>query len=183
MPDRTHLLIAGGGPAALEAALAIRRLAGERFRITLLSSRDEFVYRPVAVAEPFGFLTPERFSLPRMAAALGVDLRLAVLAEVDPESHHVVCADGETLSYDVLLLALGARPGESIPGALTFPWPAGQCAAARGTRVLALGGSVAGGVRRRPGDGLDAPVVRARSDGRALGRGARSGARGLGGDL
>jgi len=123
MADRTHLLIAGGGPAALEAALAIRRLAGERFRITLLSDRDEFVYRPVAVAEPFGFLSPERFSLPRIATDLGLDLRLAVLAAVDTETHHVVCADGEALAYDVLLLALGARPGESVPGALTFRGP------------------------------------------------------------
>jgi len=123
MPDRTHLLIAGGGPAALEAALAIRRLAGDRFRITLLSSREEFVYRPVAVAEPFGLLSPERFSLPRIAADLGLHLRLAVLAGVDADAHTVVCADGETLSYDVLLLALGARPGEAVPGALTFRGP------------------------------------------------------------
>src|SRR5215218_6630985 len=123
MPDRTHLLIAGGGPAALEAALAVRRLAGERFRITLLSDRDEFVYRPVAVGEPFGFLSPERFSLHRVAADLGIDLRLAVVASVDAAAHRVVCADGETLPYDVLLLAIGARPGESVPGALTFRGP------------------------------------------------------------
>ena len=123
MPDRTHLLIVGGGPAALEAALAVRRLAGERLRITLLSSRDEFVYRPVAVAEPFGLLSPERFSLPRMAADLGIDLQLAVLAGVDADAHEVVCANGETLAYDVLLLALGALPGESVPGALMFAGP------------------------------------------------------------
>src|SRR4051794_2767062 len=123
MPDRTHLLIVGGGPAALEAALAVRRLAGDRFRITLLSNRDEFVYRAVAVAEPFGFLSPERFSLQRIAVDLALELRLAVLTEVEPEAHRVVCADGETLSYGVLLLALGARPGESVPGALTFRGP------------------------------------------------------------
>src|SRR3954463_2218592 len=97
MPDRTHLLIAGGGPAALEAALAVRRLAGERFQITLLSNRDEFVYRPVSVAEPFGLLTPERFSLPRIAADLGLDLRLAELARVDADARQVICADGETV--------------------------------------------------------------------------------------
>lgn len=123
MPDRTHLLIAGGGPAALEAALAVRHLAGERFRITLLSSREEFVYRPVAVAEPFGLLSPERFSMRRIAEDLGVELRLAVLDRVDADAHHVVCADGEIVPYDVLLLALGARAGEAIPGALTFRGP------------------------------------------------------------
>jgi sulfide:quinone oxidoreductase len=123
MPDRTHLLIVGGGPAALEAALAIERLAGERFRTTLLNDRDEFVYRPVAVAEPFGLLSPERFSLARVASDLGIELRLGVLGRVDADAQEVVCADGETLRYDVLLLALGARPGEAIPGALTFRGP------------------------------------------------------------
>src|SRR5436190_152393 len=38
-----HMLVAGGGPAALEGALAVQRLAGERVRITLLADRDTFV--------------------------------------------------------------------------------------------------------------------------------------------
>ena len=48
---------------------------------------------------------------------------MAVLDRVDTGAHHVVCADGEIVPYDVLLLALGARPGEAIPGALTFRGP------------------------------------------------------------
>src|SRR5262245_55160929 len=123
MPDDTHLLIAGGGPAALEAALAVQRLAGDRFRITLLSDRDEFMYRAVAVAEPFGLASPERFSLPRFAAERGFGLRQAVARAVDPARHRLLCADGEAVSYDVLLLALGARLEDAIPGALTFRGP------------------------------------------------------------
>ena len=141
------------------------------------------MYRPVAVAEPFGFLSPERFSLPRIAADLGLDLRLAVLAEVDAETHQVVCADGETLSYDVLLLALGARPGESVPGALTFRGPQDSAQLREALESSAHRRPVARRVRRRARDGLDAPAVRARPDGRALGRGARPRARGLGRDL
>jgi sulfide:quinone oxidoreductase len=123
MSDRSQLLIAGGGPGALEAALAVQRLAGERFHITLLSERDEFVYRPVAVAEPFGLASPERFSLPDLAADCGLDFRLGVLREVDARCHRVLCADGEWLRYDSLVLALGARAEEAIPGALTFRGP------------------------------------------------------------
>jgi sulfide:quinone oxidoreductase len=123
MPDLTHLLIAGGGPAALEAVLAVQRLAGERFQITLLNDRDEFVYRPVAVAEPFGLASPERFSLRRIAADRGIELVQAVLRSVDPGGHRVLCADGDVVPYDVLLLALGARAEEAVPGALTFRGP------------------------------------------------------------
>jgi len=114
------LLIAGGGPAALEAALAVQRLAGELVPITLLADRDEFVYRPVAVAEPFGFAAPQRFSLPRLAAERGFALKSGSLSSVDPVHHRVLLEGDGQLSYEVLLLALGARPEEAVPGALTF---------------------------------------------------------------
>lgn len=117
------LLIAGGGPAALEAALAVQRLAGERMPITLLADRDAFVYRPVAVAEPFGFAAPQQFSLSRLAADRGFALESGSVAGVDPDQHRVLLAGGGQASYDVLLLALGARPEEAIPGALTFGGP------------------------------------------------------------
>jgi len=53
MPDAPpkRLLIAGGGPAALEGALAVQRVAGGRVRVTLLADGDTFAYRPLAVAE------------------------------------------------------------------------------------------------------------------------------------
>jgi sulfide:quinone oxidoreductase len=118
-----HLLVAGGGPAALEGALAVQRLAGERVRITLLSDQDTFVYRPVAVAEPFGLATPQRFSLARLAADRGFALRRGTVRAVDGDAHRALIADGEPVAYDMLLLALGAHWEEAIPGALTFRGP------------------------------------------------------------
>jgi sulfide:quinone oxidoreductase len=118
-----HLLVAGGGPAALEGALAVQRLAGERVRITLLSDQDTFVYRPVAVAEPFGLATPQRFSLARLAADRGFALRRGTVRAVDGDAHRALIADGEPVAYDLLLLALGAHWEEAIPGALTFRGP------------------------------------------------------------
>jgi sulfide:quinone oxidoreductase len=54
MTSRLGVLIAGGGVAGLEALLALRDLAGDRVELRLLSSEPEFVYRPMAIAEPFG---------------------------------------------------------------------------------------------------------------------------------
>ncbi|WP_028063925.1 NAD(P)/FAD-dependent oxidoreductase [Solirubrobacter soli] len=122
MPDRSELLIAGGGPAALEGAMAVQRLAGERVHITLLSDREDFVYRPVSVAEPFGLAPPERFSLRGIAAERGIGFRVGPLRAVDAEGHRVLC-DDEWVPYDTLLLAIGARPEEAVPGALTFRGP------------------------------------------------------------
>ena len=48
-----RVVIAGGGVAALEAALALHELAGERVATTLVAPNPEFVYRPLLVHEPF----------------------------------------------------------------------------------------------------------------------------------
>ena len=48
------MLIAGAGVAGLEAALALRALAEGELSVELLAPEAEFVYRPLAVTEPFG---------------------------------------------------------------------------------------------------------------------------------
>jgi NADPH-dependent 2,4-dienoyl-CoA reductase/sulfur reductase-like enzyme len=53
----------------------------------------------------------------------GLELVQAVLRSVDADRHRVLCADGDVVPYDMLLLALGARADEAVPGALTFRGP------------------------------------------------------------
>lgn len=55
-----EVVIAGGSVGALEATLALRALAGNRVKVTLLAPREEFVYRPMAVLEPFAYPTARR---------------------------------------------------------------------------------------------------------------------------
>ena len=43
--DRSHIVIAGGGVAAVELALALHDLAGRRVRMTLISPQPQFVLR------------------------------------------------------------------------------------------------------------------------------------------
>jgi NADH dehydrogenase FAD-containing subunit len=57
------VLIAGGGVAALEAMMALRAIAGDRVRITLLAPERDFHYRPMAVAEPFTIAHARRVEL------------------------------------------------------------------------------------------------------------------------
>src|SRR5512146_2376179 len=52
---RPRVLIAGGGVAALEAALALRDLAGERLEVEIWAPSADFVYRPFAVGEPIPY--------------------------------------------------------------------------------------------------------------------------------
>jgi sulfide:quinone oxidoreductase len=114
-----QVLVAGGGPAAIEASLALQRLAEERVRITLVSDTESFTYRPSATVQPFGFPPPQRFSLPGLAADRGFGFIGAPVRSVDGAAHRID-AGGEPLAYDALVLALGAAYEAAVPGALTF---------------------------------------------------------------
>ena len=116
----TRVLIAGGGVAALELMLALRALAGDRVELDLLSAEPEFFYRPLAVAEPFGAGKAHRFELASIAQDCGARARLGALAGVDAEHGHALTDDGHKLYFDVLAIAVGARPREGLRGALTF---------------------------------------------------------------
>jgi sulfide:quinone oxidoreductase len=118
--DKTLVLIAGGGVAALEAMVALRKLAGEFVEIELVSPDLDFFYRPLSVGEPFGVGEVLRFDLPSLARGCGATHRLGTLTSVEPEGHRIRTSRNATFDYDVLLIATGARPREAVPGALTF---------------------------------------------------------------
>lgn len=104
-----EVVLAGGGVAALEAALALHELAGDRVGITLLAPEPEFVHRPSAVMEPFAYAKARRYSLAGFAADIGAGLVADSLAWVDPGERVVHTDSGAQLGYDALLLGLGAR--------------------------------------------------------------------------
>ena len=118
-----HVLIVGAGVAALEATLALRALAEDRVDIELLAPDTEFVYRPMAVAEPFGHGEVRRFPLARLVELAGGRLRPGTLKRVDLDGRRVETGDGTELEWDVLLVALGAQMREGVSGALTFRGP------------------------------------------------------------
>jgi sulfide:quinone oxidoreductase len=66
-----HVIVAGGGIAALEAAIALRELAGARLQLTLVSPRADFVLTPLTVGEPFSIAHARRRPLADIAAELG----------------------------------------------------------------------------------------------------------------
>ena len=119
-----RVLIAGGGVAALEAALALQALAEDRVSVELLAPEPEFWYRPLAVAEPFGLGEVKHFDLAELAASAGASFLLGGLTAVDAERRQAETSHGSAIPYDVLLIACGAVPAPAIPGAVTFRGPA-----------------------------------------------------------
>jgi sulfide:quinone oxidoreductase len=119
-----RVLIAGGGVAALESALALRALAEDRVVVELIAPEPRFWYRPLAVAEPFGLGEVRQFGLAELAAAAGAVYSPGALVRVDAEGQLAWTSAGGSIPYDVLLVACGAVPTPALPGALTFRGPA-----------------------------------------------------------
>jgi sulfide:quinone oxidoreductase len=116
-------VIAGGGVAALEAALTLKELLGERAQTTLLAPETDFVYRPLAVAEPFGLGAATRIPLAELAEEAGARVVAGRLDRVAVQHRTAIASDGAELAYDALLLTVGARPSEALGGALTYRGP------------------------------------------------------------
>ena len=118
-----RVLIAGGGVAALETLMALRDLAGDRVGVTLVAEEPDFVYRPMAVAEPFGLGEARRYPLRRIAEDFGAGLVQAGVAALDAPAGRVALRSGDTMTYDTLVLAPGARMIPAFDDAVTFSGP------------------------------------------------------------
>ena len=108
-----HVVIIGGGFGGLYAARALRRA---RVRITILDRRNHHVFQPLlyqvamAALSPGDIASPIRWILRRQK---NVEVLLAEVRAIDQASQQLILADGaagdgETLSYDYLIVASGA---------------------------------------------------------------------------
>jgi sulfide:quinone oxidoreductase len=140
MVDRKRVLIAGGGVAALEAALALQDLASDLVEVELIAPEPRFWYRPLAVAEPFGLSGVPSFDLAELANRAGALFTIGSVTHVDASSHFAGTSAGHNVPYDALLLACGALPRPAVTGASTFRGPADTPMVADVVAKIASGG-------------------------------------------
>jgi sulfide:quinone oxidoreductase len=112
-----HVVIAGGGVAALESALALRELAADQMQLTLVCPSPDFVYRPTAVLEPFTGRGPRRLPPAKIAGDRGARFVEDAVVSVDDQLR-LVDTGSEAIPYDALVLATGARAAGWLPGAV-----------------------------------------------------------------
>src|SRR4051812_5510434 len=115
-----HVVIAGGGVAALEATMALRDLAEDRVSITLVAPEPDFELKPLRTAEPFVRDHVPHWPLAEIAERFGADLRVGGVARVDAARSVVQVTDGTEIPYDALILAVGARPRPAFEHVITF---------------------------------------------------------------
>lgn len=115
-----RVVVCGGGIAAVEGLLRLRRLAGDSVDIQLVAPNDALAYRPMAVRQPFAFGPPRRYPLRVIARDTGAAWAQDSLAWVDPSARSVHTDSGRSVQYDALLVAVGARQVEPYEHVATF---------------------------------------------------------------
>jgi sulfide:quinone oxidoreductase len=115
-----EVVVVGGGVAGLETVMALRALAGGRVRIKLVTPETEFVYRPLAVGEPFDLGAPRRHDIDAIAADFDVEVVRDRLDWVAPGAARIFTGAGDEVAYDALVLAMGARPRAAWEHVVTF---------------------------------------------------------------
>jgi sulfide:quinone oxidoreductase len=118
--QRPRVVIIGGGVAALESALALHDLAGSNLDVALVAPNEEFVYRPMTVGEPFAYGAAHRYPVEAIARDAGAELIRDELQWLDHVSQTAHTKAQAQLSYDALILALGARAQPRYAHALTI---------------------------------------------------------------
>jgi sulfide:quinone oxidoreductase len=134
-----HVVIAGGGVGALEGLLALQSHVRDRVRISLVTATRHLTYRALSVAEPFGADPAPRFDWEHITRDRGVRWIYDVVAGVRPEARELETRDGPAITYDALLLSLGAHPQPALPGAIPFAGPRDVIAVADAIDALAPG--------------------------------------------
>ena len=129
-----QVVIIGGGFAGATCARQLKRF-DPKINVTLVETNATFTACPFsnAVVAALRELNAQQFTYERIAGA-GVTLAQARATAVEPQMRKVSLADGQTLSYDRLVLAPGieiswnALPGYNEAAAEQMPhaWKAGE---------------------------------------------------------
>jgi sulfide:quinone oxidoreductase len=108
-----RVLVAGGGVTAAETVLALGSLAPRLARVELLAPQEHLTLVQSSTASPFAPEGTEELvhiPLADLAAHAGASLQKGALAAVDAGRRRVRTASGAQIGYDVLIVAIGARP-------------------------------------------------------------------------
>lgn len=111
------ILVLGGGVGGLVAAHELRRLLPKEHRIILVDREPLFVFAPSLLWLMTGNRTAERISRPLAPLKRkGIEVVKGEIERIDA-THREATVDGEKLSGDYLVIALGAELApETIPG-------------------------------------------------------------------
>lgn len=116
MARKHRVVVVGGGFAGLAC---VRGLAAKSFDVTLIDPKPNFEFLPNIHELLSGLKTADTVQLPLkpLLTGLGHRFRRAAVTAIDPDKKQVVTSRGKPLSYDSLVMAVGAADATfGIPG-------------------------------------------------------------------
>lgn len=117
------IVVLGAGTAGtMMANKLVRALPEKSWRVTVVDRDDAHVYQPGLLFLPFGGYREDEIVRPRKGLFdRRVDVRLSGVERVVPDAREVVLEGGETLPYDLLIVATGSRIVPEQTQGLTGP--------------------------------------------------------------
>ncbi len=119
-----NIVIVGAGTAGTIVANRLVRQAPDGWSVSIVDPSPEHTYLPGLLFIPFGAHTEDRLSRPRADTLHpGVKWLRDGATGIDTSSQRVELANGDTVAYDILVLATGSRirPDET-PGLAGDAW-------------------------------------------------------------
>jgi NADH dehydrogenase len=108
-PDRHRVVVVGGGFGGLEA---VQGLSGAEVSVTLVDRRNHHLFQPLLYQVATASLATSEIAWPIRTVLSGrpdVAVYLATVTGVKTKDRLVELSDGDTLPYDTLVIATGAR--------------------------------------------------------------------------
>ncbi len=106
---RHRIVILGAGTGGTLTANRLHRIYGDSAEITVIDRDDSHIYQPGLLFVPFGLADPDEITRPRHAQLHdGIGFHVAEVDRVETCDSVVHLAGGETVGYDVLVVASGA---------------------------------------------------------------------------
>ncbi len=104
-----HIVVLGGGVGGVSMAYEMREQARRDDTITLISDRDHFQFTPSNPWVAVGWRDADRIRVPlgEPLARKRISFMPQAATRLDPAHSRIVLADGETVTYDYLVIATG----------------------------------------------------------------------------
>ncbi|MDF1560340.1 MAG: FAD/NAD(P)-binding oxidoreductase [Bacteroidales bacterium] len=114
-----RIVILGAGTAGIMMSNKLHKhLAGSEFELSVIEKEDTHYYQPGFLFLPFGHYKKKDIAKPvNELISKGAELIKKEADRIDAEGNEVLFKDGSSISYDILIIATGARiVPEDTPG-------------------------------------------------------------------